>query len=35
VDEVARTLELTVNAVFIAKSRVLQLLRQEGQGLID
>jgi RNA polymerase sigma-70 factor (ECF subfamily) len=34
-DEVARELGLTVNAVFIAKSRVLSRLRQEGAGLID
>lgn len=33
--EVAAALGLTVNAVFIAKSRVLTRLRQEGQGLID
>jgi RNA polymerase sigma-70 factor (ECF subfamily) len=34
-DEVAAELGMTVNAVFIAKSRVLSMLRQEGQGLID
>lgn len=33
--EVAAALGLTVNAVFIAKSRVLSKLRQEGKGLID
>lgn len=32
---VAAELGLTVNAVFIAKSRVLNRLRQEGRGLID
>jgi RNA polymerase sigma factor (sigma-70 family) len=32
--EVAETLGLSVNAVLIAKSRVLRRLRQEGQGLI-
>src|SRR5438034_6658570 len=31
-DETAAELGLTVNAVFIAKSRVLALLRQEGKG---
>jgi RNA polymerase sigma-70 factor, ECF subfamily len=35
VDQVAEELGLTVNAVFIAKSRVIRLLRQEGQGLLD
>jgi RNA polymerase sigma-70 factor (ECF subfamily) len=35
IDDVAEDLDMTVNAVFIAKSRVLQALRQEGQGLID
>jgi RNA polymerase sigma-70 factor, ECF subfamily len=35
VDEVARDLGLSPNAVFIAKSRVLRLLRQESQVLID
>lgn len=34
-DEVATELNVTVNAVFIAKSRVLASLRREGQGLID
>ncbi len=34
-DEAAAELGVTVNAVFIAKSRVLARLRQEGQGLID
>jgi RNA polymerase sigma-70 factor (ECF subfamily) len=34
-DAVAAELGLTVNAVFIAKSRVLSRLRQEGAGLID
>lgn len=33
--QVATELKLTVNAVFIAKSRVLNRLRQEGAGLID
>lgn len=32
---VAQQLGLTVNAVLIAKSRVLRRLRQEGQGLIS
>jgi RNA polymerase sigma-70 factor (ECF subfamily) len=32
---VAAELGLSVNAVLIAKSRVLQRLRQEGQGLLD
>ena len=32
--EVAETLGLSVNAVLIAKSRVLRRLRQEGQGLV-
>ena len=35
VDQVAAELGMTANAVFIAKSRVLHLLRQEGQGLLD
>jgi RNA polymerase sigma-70 factor (ECF subfamily) len=35
VDQVAEELGMTANAVFIAKSRVVHLLRQEGQGLID
>jgi RNA polymerase sigma-70 factor (ECF subfamily) len=34
-DQVARELGLSVNAVFIAKSRVLSRLRREGTGLID
>jgi RNA polymerase sigma-70 factor (ECF subfamily) len=34
-EAVAAELGLTVNAVFIAKSRVLSRLRQEGAGLID
>lgn len=33
--DVAKELDMTVNAVFIAKSRVLSRLRQEGRGLID
>ncbi len=33
--EVAEELDMTVNAVFIAKSRVLSRLRSHGQGLID
>jgi RNA polymerase sigma-70 factor, ECF subfamily len=33
--DVAETLGLSVNAVLIAKSRVLRRLRQEGRGLID
>ncbi|MBY0231582.1 MAG: sigma-70 family RNA polymerase sigma factor [Gemmataceae bacterium] len=33
--EVAASLGMTVNAVFIARSRVLGRLRQEGTGLID
>jgi RNA polymerase sigma-70 factor (ECF subfamily) len=35
VDQAAQELGLTANAVFIAKSRVLQQLRQEAQGLLD
>lgn len=35
VDDAARELDMTVNAVFIAKSRVIHALRQEGQGLLD
>jgi RNA polymerase sigma-70 factor (ECF subfamily) len=34
-ESVAAELGLSVNAVFIAKSRVLNRLRQEGRGLID
>jgi RNA polymerase sigma-70 factor (ECF subfamily) len=33
--EVARELGLSVNAVFIAKSRVLSRLRRLGAGMID
>lgn len=33
--QVADELKMTVNAVLIAKSRVLRRLREEGQGLID
>ena len=33
--EVAEELGITVNAVFIAKSRVLSRLRQEGDGLLE
>ncbi len=35
VDQVAADLGVSVNAIFIAKSRVLNQLRQEGQGLIE
>ena len=35
VDEVASELGMTANAVFIAKSRVVHSLRQEGKGLLD
>jgi RNA polymerase sigma-70 factor (ECF subfamily) len=35
VDQVAAELKLTANAVFIAKSRVIHMLREEGRGLID
>ena len=35
VDQTAQELGVTVNAVFIAKSRVIHALRQEGQGLLD
>lgn len=35
VDAVVEELGITANAVFIAKSRVLKLLREEGQGLLD
>ena len=34
-DEVAKELGLTVNTVYLAKSRVLSRLRQELQGLLD
>jgi RNA polymerase sigma-70 factor (ECF subfamily) len=35
VAEVASELRISVNAVLLAKSRVLKRLRQEGEGLID
>jgi RNA polymerase sigma-70 factor (ECF subfamily) len=35
VDLVAKELGITVNAVFIAKSRVVHLLKQEGKGLLE
>ncbi len=34
-DVVATELGISLNAVFIAKSRVLSRLRQESQGLVD
>jgi RNA polymerase sigma-70 factor, ECF subfamily len=34
-EEVARELGLSVAAVYVAKSRVLQRIRQEAEGLID
>ena len=34
-DQVAKELQISVNAVFIAKSRVLARLRQEAKGLLD
>ncbi len=34
-DEVARELNTTANAVFIAKSRVMSRLRRQGQGLLE
>jgi len=34
-EQAAAELSMTVNAVFIAKSRVLSRLREEGKGLID
>jgi RNA polymerase sigma-70 factor (ECF subfamily) len=34
-DVVAQELEISLNAVFIAKSRVLSSLRQEAEGLVD
>jgi RNA polymerase sigma-70 factor (ECF subfamily) len=34
-DEVAAGLDMTVNAVFIAKSRVLSRLRAEARGLVE
>jgi RNA polymerase sigma-70 factor (ECF subfamily) len=33
--DVARDLGMTVNAVYAARFRILQLLRREGQGLLD
>ena len=33
--EVAQELGLSVAAVYVAKSRVLQRIRQEAEGLID
>ncbi len=33
--DVAQELEMTTNAVFVAKSRVLARLRQESKGLLD
>ena len=33
--EVAQSLGITVNAVYIARSRVLTRLRQEGNGIVD
>ena len=33
--EAARELGLSVSAVYMAKSRVLQRIRQEAEGLID
>lgn len=34
-EEVAQELGITANAVFIAKSRVMSMLRQVGQGLLE
>jgi RNA polymerase sigma-70 factor, ECF subfamily len=34
-DEVAEELQISLNAVFIAKSRVLSRLRQEAEGLVE
>ena len=34
-DVVAKELKISLNAVFIAKSRVLSRLRQEAEGLVD
>ena len=33
--EVAAEMDLSLNAVFIARSRVLSRLKQEAQGLLD
>lgn len=33
--EVAEDLEMTLNAVYIARSRVLTRLREEGRGMVD
>lgn len=35
VDQAAHELQMSPNAIFIAKSRVMQALRHEGQGLLD
>ncbi len=35
VDDVAQDLHMTVNAVVLARSRVLRALRQSGEGLIE
>lgn len=35
VEDVARMLDMTPNAVLVAKSRVLKRLRQEASGLVD
>jgi RNA polymerase sigma-70 factor (ECF subfamily) len=34
-DEVAAALDVSVNVVYLAKSRVLQRLREELDGLLD
>ena len=34
-DEVAQELDLSVNAVVLARSRVLRALREYGEGMID
>ena len=34
-DEVGESLDMTVNAVVLARSRVLRALRELGQGMID
>jgi RNA polymerase sigma-70 factor (ECF subfamily) len=34
-DVVAKELDISLNAVFIAKSRVLNRLRQEAEGLVE